>query len=103
MQVVELNDPSVFGSYCGRGSGNLREIEGRLQCTVPLWVSGPAWTGTQYLEGNLKRIWATVENWTATSSAWLLLLIGAAGGLMLRKGLRNFGRLGPVRWLLDIE
>jgi hypothetical protein len=103
MQVVELNDPGIFGSYCGRGSGNLREIEGRLQCTVPLWVSGPAWTGTRHLQGIQKRTWAAIENWTATASVWLLLLVGAAGGLMLRKGLRNFGRLGPVRWLLDIE
>lgn len=103
MQVAELNDPNVFSSYCSRGSGNLRDIEGRLQCTVPLWVSGPAWTGTQYLDGRLNRTWATLENWAATSSFWLLLLVGAASGLMIRKGLRNFGRLGPVRWLLDIE
>lgn len=103
MKVVELNDPSIFSSYCGRGSGNLKEIEGRLQCTVPLWVSGPAWMGTQYLDGNLKRTWATVENWYATTSFWIAVLIGAAGGLMIRKGLRNFGRLGPVKWLLDIE
>ncbi len=103
MKVVELNDPSVFSSYCGRGSGNLKEIAGRLQCTVPLWISGPASTGTPYLDGRPNRTWATLENWAATSSFWLLLLIGAAGGLMIRKGLRNFGRLGPVRWLLDIE
>jgi hypothetical protein len=103
MKVVELNDPGIFTSYCGRGSGNLREIEGRLQCTVPVWVSGETYSATKSLQGTPKRAMATIENWTATSSVWLLLVLGAAGGLMLRKGLRNFGRLGPVRWLLDIE
>lgn len=103
MQVVELNDPGIFGGYCGRGSGNLREIEGRLQCTVPVWVSGEAYSAAKSLHGLPKRTMATIENWMATSSAWLLVLVGAAGGLMVRKGFRNVGRLGPVRWLLDIE
>src|SRR5690606_570965 len=76
MQVVELNDPGVFGSYCSRGSGNLREIEGRLQCTVPLWVSGDSWSAASHMSGPAKRTWATIENWAATSSFWLLLIVG---------------------------
>jgi hypothetical protein len=103
LNVVELNGPDVFDSYCGRGSDALRSVEGRKLCAPPLWVSGPAWTATDGLKGLPWRVAATVENWAATASAWLLLLVGAAGGLMIRKGLRNFGRLGPVKWLLDIE
>jgi hypothetical protein len=104
IKVFELNGPGVFGSdYCGRGSNTYRVVEGIELCSPTVKISGPKWTPTQGLKGLSWRVAATVENWTATASAWLLLLVGAAGGLMIRKGLRNFGRLGPIRWLLDTE
>jgi len=104
IKVLELNGPGVFGSdYCGRGANTYRVVEGIELCSPTVKISGPKWTPTQGLKGLPWRVAATIETWTATASAWLLLLVGAAGGLMIRKGLRNFGRLGPVRWLFDIE
>lgn len=103
LKVIEFNDPSTIPTYCGRGSSSLREIEGRPQCLPPLWVGGDAYAVSNHMSGAWKRTAATIENWAATSSWWLLLLVGAGGAMVIRKGVRNFVKLTPVRWLFDID
>lgn len=88
--------------FCYRGSPNLTSVEGRMQCTLPVWLTDSGASISRGVKGGLRNSIAQLETWLMTSSWWQLLMIGAIGALTLRKALRNVALVRPVGWLLDI-
>lgn len=101
LSIARFNTGNL-SHYCGRGSSTLEVIDGRTACTLKVWLSGQGPSIAKHTRGGLRETFAFIENWMATASWWLLLSVGAVGALILRKALRRFAMLGPVRWLLDL-
>ena len=87
--------------YCTRGSPNLTSIEGKLQCTLPVFLTDGT-TMSRGLKGGLRQTVSQLEAWLMKSSWWVLLLIGSVGALATRKALRKVSLFAPIRWLFDI-
>ncbi|MHA6643705.1 hypothetical protein [Mesorhizobium sp. A623] len=97
--AMKLNSPAVFADYCRRGSSNLEDVEGRLRCTVPLWVSGETVSPTKYATGTPRRVISVIWGWGSTAAFGIVALLGGMAALIGRQLLVTY----PISKVLGIR
>lgn len=102
LSIMKNGNARNIEHYCSRGSSTLEVIDGRTACTMKVWLSSQGMSIAKNTKGGLRETFALIENWIVTASAWLLLALGAVGGLLIRKALRGIASSWPICWLLDI-